>query len=284
MKIIYTLQDLIDWRQNLTKPTPSIGFVPTMGSLHFGHISLIKRSLVENDITLVSIFVNPTQFNDQQDFLHYPKNNERDLEMLKEYHHLVVFMPSTSEMYPTLEKEQFHGGLLTSSLEAKLRPGHFDGVITIIRKLFNAAGAHQVYFGEKDFQQLAVIKKWVGIEKRPEKIIPCPTIREDDGLAMSSRNQRLSTDLRKEAPFIFQMLQAAKAQIAQQSPVEIEIWIRSVFQEHPLFRLDYFEIIDGNTFAPLTEWSDSTLPMAMIAVFLGEIRLIDNIALTAQSV
>lgn len=282
MKIIYTLQDLVDWRKNLTILNSSVGFVPTMGALHFGHISLIERALEENETVVVSIFVNPTQFNDSNDFLHYPKNNEGDLEMLKDYTGLVVFMPTTSEMYPSPEKEQYHSGLLTSTLEAKLRPGHFDGVITIIRKLFNAVEAHQVYFGEKDFQQLAVIKSWVTIEKRQEKIIPCPTIREEDGLAMSSRNQRLSEDQRKEAPFIFQMLQSAKAQVASQSPAEMEIWIRSVFHEHPMFRLDYFEIIDGNSFAPLADWEDSSLPMAMIAVFLGEIRLIDNIALTAQ--
>jgi pantoate--beta-alanine ligase len=283
LKIIYTQHELIEWRQSLTMPTSSIGFVPTMGALHLGHISLIERALEENDTVVVSIFVNPTQFNDSNDFLHYPKNNEGDLEMLKDYARLVIFLPATSEMYPSPEKEQFHSGLLTSTLEAKLRPGHFDGVITIIRKLFNSVRAHRVYFGEKDFQQLAVIKSWVILEKRSELIIPCPTIRESDGLAMSSRNQRLSPEMRKEAPFIFEVLQAAKAQVDTQSPAEMEIWIRSVFLERPLFRLDYFEIIDGNTFAPLAEWSDSSLPMAMIAVFLGEIRLIDNIALTEQS-
>jgi pantoate--beta-alanine ligase len=283
LKIIYTQHELIEWRQSLTMPTSSIGFVPTMGALHLGHISLIERALEENDAVVVSIFVNPTQFNDSNDFLHYPKNNEGDLEMLKDYARLVIFLPATSEMYPSPEKEQFHSGLLTSTLEAKLRPGHFDGVITIIRKLFNSVRAHRVYFGEKDFQQLAVIKSWVILEKRSELIIPCPTIRESDGLAMSSRNQRLSPEMRKEAPFIFEVLQAAKAQVDTQSPAEMEIWIRSVFLERPLFRLDYFEIIDGNTFAPLAEWSDSSLPMAMIAVFLGEIRLIDNIALTEQS-
>ncbi len=264
-------------------PTSSIGFVPTMGALHLGHISLIERALEENDTVVVSIFVNPTQFNDSNDFLHYPKNNEGDLEMLKDYARLVIFLPATSEMYPSPEKEQFHSGLLTTTLEAKLRPGHFDGVITIIRKLFNTVRAHRVYFGEKDFQQLAVIKSWVILEKRSELIIPCPTIRESDGLAMSSRNQRLSPEMRKEAPFIFEVLQAAKAQVDTQSPAEMEVWIRSVFLERPLFRLDYFEIIVGNTFAPLAELSDSSLPMAMIAVFLGEIRLIDNIALTEQS-
>jgi pantoate--beta-alanine ligase len=283
LKIIYTQHELIEWRQSLTMPTSSIGFVPTMGALHLGHISLIERALEENDAVVVSIFVNPAQFNDSNDFLHYPKNIEGDLEMLKDYARLVIFLPATSEMYPSPEKEQFHSGLLTSTLEAKLRPGHFDGVITIIRKLFNSVRAHRVYFGEKDFQQLAVIKSWVILEKRSELIIPCPTIRESDGLAMSSRNQRLSPEMRKEAPFIFEVLQTAKAQVDTQSPAEMEVWIRSVFLERPLFRLDYFEIIDGNTFAPLAEWSDSSLPMAMIAVFLGEIRLIDNIALTEQS-
>lgn len=259
----------------------SIGFVPTMGALHNGHISLIKRALKENNMVLVSIFVNPTQFNDSNDFLHYPKNNDTDLQMLKDCGELIVFMPSTQEMYPTLEKEVFSAGLLTSTLEAKLRPGHFDGVITIIRKLFNAAQAHRVYFGEKDFQQLAVIAAWIKKENRKEIIVPCPTVREIDGLAMSSRNQRLSPEQRELAPFIYQTLLEAKDQSTRQNPAEIEIWVRSIFKDHSDFRLDYFEIIDGGTFAPIADWEDSPLPMAMIAVFLGEIRLIDNLALRA---
>lgn len=261
-----------------------MGFVPTMGALHHGHISLIDRALEECGVVIASIFVNPTQFNDPHDFLHYPKNNVADLEMLKDYPSLVVFMPSTSEMYPSIEKEVFNAGLLTSTLEAKLRPGHFDGVITIIRKLFNAVQAHKVYFGEKDFQQLAVIKAWVAKEVRKEIIVPCATIREVDGLAMSSRNQRLSEEQRALAPLIFQTLQEVQLQMAYQNPAELEVWARSVFHHHPAFKLDYFEIIDGNSFAPLAEWQDSTLPIALLAAYMGDVRLIDNLPLTAQSI
>ena len=284
LKIIYTLQELAEWRQSLKNQPVTMGFVPTMGALHLGHISLINRALEECDVVIASIFVNPTQFNDPHDFLHYPKNNAADLEMLKDYPSVVVFMPSTTEMYPSIEKEVFNAGLLTSTLEAKLRPGHFDGVITIIRKLFDAVEAHKVYFGEKDFQQLAVIKAWVAKEARKEIIVPCPTIREKDGLAMSSRNLRLSAEQRALAPLIFQTLQEVQLQMAYQNPAELEVWARSVLHNHPAFKLDYFEIIDGNSFAPLAEWQDSTLPVALLAAFMGDVRLIDNLPLTAQSI
>ena len=280
MTLLYTLQELTDWRNGLDIQTKKIGFVPTMGALHAGHISLIERSLKETDYTVVSIFINPTQFNDPKDFVSYPQKIEADLELLKSYSDLVLFIPSTAEMYPTIEKEVFHHGLITTTLEAKQRPGHFDGVITIIRKLFDNVQAHCVYLGEKDFQQLAVIKAWVKLENRKEIIVPCSTVREDDGLAMSSRNLRLSPLQRKQAPFLYQTLEQVRAQMGVQNPSEAEVWVRSLFQQRPEFRLDYFEIIDGNSFGPLAEWEDSALPVALIAAYLGEVRLIDNLPLT----
>ena len=255
-----------------------------MGALHPGHISLIKRSLEEVDCTVVSIFVNPTQFNDPNDFTNYPSKLEEDLKMLNSFSDLVIFIPSTEEMYPTLEKETFQHGLITTSLEAKHRPGHFDGVITIIRKLFNGVQATYVYLGEKDFQQLAVIKAWVKKENRDEIIVACPTIREEDGLAMSSRNLRLAAHQRHQAPLIYQTLLQVQNQMNVQSPAEAEVWARSIFQQHPDFNLDYFEIIDGNSFAPLADWNDSSLPVALIAVYLGDVRLIDNLPLMAQAI
>jgi pantoate--beta-alanine ligase len=282
LTLLYTLNELTDWRNGANIQEKKIGFVPTMGALHAGHISLIERSLKENDVTIASIFINPTQFNDPKDFVNYPQKIEADLALLKSYSDLLLFIPSTDEMYPTIEKEVFHCGLITSTLEAKQRPGHFDGVITIIRKLFDNVQAHHVYLGEKDFQQLAVIRAWVKLENRNEIIVPCPTIREEDGLAMSSRNLRLTPEQRKQAPLLYQALRQVQAQMGVQSPSEAEIWVRSIFQQHTEFKLDYFEIIDGNSFGPLTEWEDSTLPVALIAAYMGEVRLIDNLPLTEQ--
>jgi pantoate--beta-alanine ligase len=284
LTLINTLQELSDWRNSLSVSSSSIGFVPTMGALHHGHIALVQRSLKENDITLVSIFVNPTQFNDPHDFLHYPKRSQEDVALLKKCGDVVIFMPSTEEMYPEMAKEHFSHGPMTSTLEALKRPGHFDGVITIIRKLFDGVQAHRVYLGEKDFQQLAVIKAWVQQEKRQEIIVPCATVREEDGLAMSSRNLRLTTLQREQAPFIFQTLKGVQNQISLQSPPELEIWARAMFQNHPEFELDYFEIIDGNSFAPLADWEDSTFPVAVVAAYMGKIRLIDNLPLTVPRV
>ncbi len=277
MKILYSTQDLIHWRDESLSST--IGFVPTMGALHQGHLSLVDQSKLENNLTLVSIFVNPTQFNDPQDFKNYPITVDADLKLLSELSVDAVFIPSVQEMYPDLVKESFHVPILTETLEAKMRPGHFDGVITIIRKLFDLAQATRVYLGEKDFQQLSIIQAWVKKEKRSEIIVPCPTLRETNGLAMSSRNLRLSGEGRKMATLIYQILSEVKNQKNIQSPPELEIWARSEFLLHSAFQLEYFEIIDAQTFAPLADWQDSTHPLAVVATFLEGVRLIDNMRL-----
>lgn len=277
MKILYTAQDVMNWREENQSST--IGFVPTMGALHQGHLSLMDQSKLENNLTLVSIFVNPTQFNDPQDFKNYPNTIDADLQLLADLSVDAVFVPSVQEMYPDLIKESFHVPILTETLEAKMRPGHFDGVITIIRKLFDLAQATKVYLGEKDFQQLSIIQAWVKKEKRAEIIVPCPTLRENHGLAMSSRNVRLSKSGREMASLIYQILTEVKNQKNLQSPPELEIWARSEFLLHPAFQLEYFEIIDAQTFAPLADWQDSDHPLAVVATFLEGVRLIDNMRL-----
>jgi len=277
MEILYTAQDLINWRNS--QPQSSIGFVPTMGALHQGHLSLVDQSKLENEAVLVSIFVNPTQFNDPQDFKNYPSTIDADLALLEDLNVDAVFVPSVLEMYPDLMKESFHVAILTETLEAKMRPGHFDGVITIIRKLFDLAQASKVYFGEKDFQQLSIIQAWVKKEGREEVIVPCPTLREPNGLAMSSRNVRLSESGRTKATIIHQILQEVKFQKTHQSPPDLEIWARSEFLLHPEFQLEYFEIIDAHSFGPLADWQDSEAPLAVVAAFLEGVRLIDNLRL-----
>lgn len=277
MEILKSSAALIAWRNQCQ--TTSIGFVPTMGALHAGHLSLMVKSKIDNEKTLVSIFVNPTQFNDSKDFLHYPNTIDSDVKMLEELDIDAVFIPTVADMYPEVAVENFHIPILTESLEAKVRPGHFDGVITIIRKLFDLAQAHRVYLGEKDFQQLSIISAWVKKEKRPEIIVPCPTLREASGLAMSSRNQRLQPNKLTEATLLFQILNTVKENKFNNTPVEWELWARSRFAQSPAFRLDYFEIIDANNFGPVAAWEDSSNPIAVVAAFLGEVRLIDNMRL-----
>ena len=277
MEILKSSAALIAWRNQCQ--SSSIGFVPTMGALHPGHLSLMIKSKIDNDKTLASIFVNPTQFNDPKDFLHYPHTLDADVKMLEELEIDAVFIPEVADMYPEVAVENFHIPILTESLEAKMRPGHFDGVITIIRKLFDLAQAHHVYLGEKDFQQLSIISAWVKKEKRSEIIVPCPTHREASGLAMSSRNQRLQPSQLTEATLLFEILNTVKENKLDNTPIEWELWARSRFAQSPAFRLDYFEIIDADTFGPVAAWEDSQKPIAVVAAFLGEIRLIDNMRL-----
>ncbi|MEN9334628.1 MAG: hypothetical protein RLY35_1808 [Bacteroidota bacterium] len=277
MEILKSSEALIEWRNQWSSAT--IGFVPTMGAFHLGHLSLMLKSKKDNDKTLASIFVNPTQFNDPKDFIHYPNTIEADIKMLYDLGVDAVFIPEVQDMYPEISIEHFHVPLLTESLEAKMRPGHFDGVITIIRKLFDLARATKVYLGEKDFQQLSIISAWVKKENRSEIIIPCPTHREESGLAMSSRNQRLNAEQLEQAALLYQILNTVKENKFNNTPVEWELWGRSQFAQTPHFRLDYFEIIDAETFGPVADWSDSDQPIAVVAAFLGEVRLIDNMRL-----
>ncbi|MCK4677413.1 MAG: pantoate--beta-alanine ligase [Bacteroidales bacterium] len=257
----------------------SVGFVPTMGALHRGHISLIEQSLKENNFTVCSIFVNPIQFNKKSDLKNYPRETTSDFQKLKSSGCNMVFMPSNDEMYPEPVNTQYDFGQLDKVMEGKHRPGHFNGVAIVVRKLFEIIMPDKAYFGEKDFQQLAIIQYLVKKNNIPVNIVPCPIIRENDGLAMSSRNVRLTPAERKEAPVIFQLLKQAKEKVPS-LPVEASgKWIKEEFNKYPSIKFEYFEIVDMETLQPVKEWGECKKIIACVAVHLGKIRLIDNIIL-----
>ena len=282
LKIVATKSEL----ENLLSPYraegKSIGFVPTMGALHKGHISLVNLSINENDITVCSIFVNPTQFNDPADLKRYPRPVDSDREMLETAGCDILFMPSVEEMYPdndyTLLNEDF--GTLDKVMEGKSRPGHFAGMITIVNKLFNAVKPNKAYFGNKDFQQLTIVKYFVKKHNLPILIRECPISRDDDGLAMSSRNRLLSAEERKAASIIPTTLFKVKEMWGKQSISILESFVETEFAKKPVLKLDYFEIVHFDTLISLSEPVSPEIPIiACIATFAGKIRLIDNIRL-----
>jgi pantoate--beta-alanine ligase len=249
-----------------------------MGALHKGHLSLIKKAQSENDLVVVSIFVNPTQFDNKEDLIKYPKTLEADLKLLKKIKCDMVFTPTVKEIYEddVISKHYKFDGL-ENEMEGKFREGHFNGVATIVQRLFEIVTPNTAYFGEKDFQQLQIIKKLVAIEKLPIKIVGCKIFREKDGLAMSSRNVRLSKQHRKSAPFIYKTLKKAKKKQNKKSIKEIIEWVNKKFQKHLDLELEYFIIADEITLKNSTVKGNNL--RAFIAVFAGEIRLIDNIKL-----
>jgi len=257
----------------------SIGFVPTMGALHPGHISLIERAKLENNLVGCSIFVNPIQFNNKEDLEKYPRNFEDDSMKLVNAGCDFVFHPETDEMYPEPANEQYDFGRLDKVMEGAHRPGHFNGVAIVVRKLFEIVEPEKAYFGMKDYQQLRIIQTLTENLKLPIEIIPCPTVRENDGLAMSSRNVRLSRDERKIAPQIYQILKEVKKRKTNHGVKELEEWAISQFSEIEGFRMEYFEIVDSKTLLPIKNWSDTRCAIACTAVFLGGVRLIDNLIL-----
>jgi pantoate--beta-alanine ligase len=256
----------------------TVGFVPTMGALHQGHLDLVRRSCKENDITGCSIFVNPIQFNNQEDLSKYPRTLPEDIRMLEEAGCNLVFVPSVEEMYPEPVEEKYNFGELEKVMEGAHRPGHFNGVAVVVKKLLDIFRPHRAYFGEKDFQQLRVIQSLVKMKEIPVEIVPCPTVREADGLAMSSRNRRLSADERAVAPEIYRTLQHAR-ELAKKMPVAEVLSICEKNLAEKGFRVDYFEIADIETLQPLKDWEDSPGGIACVAAFLGPVRLIDNMIL-----
>ncbi|MBU0487569.1 MAG: pantoate--beta-alanine ligase [Bacteroidetes bacterium] len=254
----------------------TIGFVPTMGALHNGHISLIDAAKRDNDLVVVSIFVNPMQFNDSSDFQKYPRMLDEDLKMLEEHGVNAVFIPTTEEMYPTNETESFDFGILDRIMEAKLRPGHFLGVARIVKRLFLAVNPDAAYFGEKDFQQLAIIKELTAHENFNIRIVGCPIIREPDGLAMSSRNLRLGPIYRKAATLIYRTLAATREKFHILSPDDCEKWFRMELSKEANLRLEYFEIVDYETMLPVEKPIVGRKYIGCTAVYAGEVRLIDN--------
>jgi len=279
MKVFYKNKSL---QENLTKikKGTSIGFVPTMGALHKGHLSLIKKANAENKIIVVSIFVNPTQFDKKEDLINYPKTLKNDLALLRTVNCDIVFAPSVDEIYNgNTIASHFDFDGLEFQMEGRHRKGHFDGVGTIVKRLFEIVKPHKAYFGEKDFQQLQIIKKLVEKQNVPIQIIGCEIFRNDDGLAMSSRNVRLTKLQRKEAPFINKTLKKAKEQFKENSISEVVTWVENEFENNTVLNLEYFEIANVETLISAKRKSKKSTYRGFIAVFAGKIRLIDNIAL-----
>jgi pantoate--beta-alanine ligase len=255
----------------------TIGFVPTMGALHQGHISLVKKAISENKTVVVSIFVNPTQFNDPKDLEKYPRNLDADLRLLENAGSHVVFVPNVKEVYPKTDTRKFNFGQLETVMEGKHRPGHFNGVAQVVSKLFDIVQPDKAYFGLKDFQQLAVIKNMVKQLKLPVKIIPCSIIREKNGLAMSSRNERLTDEQRKNASLLHETLSTAKEQKGNKSVEELTNWVIETINKNPFLNVEYFEIVDSEQLQPIENWNNNNTKIACVAAFCGKIRLIDNI-------
>jgi pantoate--beta-alanine ligase len=301
MEILYTVKETISYLDYARSNNQSIGFVPTMGALHAGHLALVKRARRENDIVACSIFINPIQFNNPEDLKKYPRTPDEDLRLLESEKCDLVFVPSEQEMYPEKVTKKYKFGAIENVMEGRFRPGHFNGVAVVVKRLFDIIGPGRAYFGQKDFQQLVIIKSLVRIESLPVKIIPCPTVREEDGLAMSSRNLRLSLEERAIAPEIYKTLLEMKEH-AGILPVE-EVKEKAILHlERKGIRVEYVEIADTDTLQPVSDWKflqDRRWKMApspqiragypglgtdpsiaaFIACYLGTVRLIDNMIL-----
>lgn len=272
------LQFELNKAQNQSK---KIGFVPTMGALHQGHLSLLEQSITENDITVLSIFVNPTQFNNADDLKKYPRTLEKDVALVKKLNkNILIYAPSVVDIYEentTSTSFNFEG--LENQMEGKHRPGHFDGVGTIVKKLFEIVKPTNAYFGEKDFQQLQIVRKLVAKYKIPINIIGCEIFRETNGLAMSSRNERLSESAKKESKLIYQILSEAKEKFVSKSANEVVLFVEKEFKKNTNFTLEYFEIAAEDTLLTCKRKVKTKKYRGFIAVFIENIRLIDNISL-----
>lgn len=280
MEIFTTKQAVKEYITKHKAQNKSIGFVPTMGALHLGHVSLIKKAKAKNDIVVVSIFVNPTQFNNKADLENYPNTLKEDIEILKKEECTVLFNPSVEEMYNTnITSKSFDFDGLETKMEGKFRDGHFNGVGTIVKQLFAIVDPDRAYFGQKDFQQLQIIKKMVQKHRLNVKVKGCPIFREEDGLAMSSRNIRLTKLQREKASFIYKVLKKARKKFKEKSVEEIQNWVEKKFKNHKIFKLEYFTIAEEKTLETITKKEAGKKYRAFIAVFAGEIRLIDNIRL-----
>lgn len=277
MKVIHTIKDLQAELSVLKAQGKKVGLVPTMGALHAGHASLVKRSVNENEVTVVSVFVNPTQFNDKNDLVKYPRTLDADCKLLKACGATYAFAPSVEEMYPEPDTRQFSYAPLDTVMEGAFRPGHFNGVCQIVSKLFEAVKPHRAYFGEKDFQQLAIIREMVRQMQFDLEIVGCPIVREEDGLALSSRNARLSAEERENALKISQTLFKSRTFAATHTVSETLKFVEDAIAAVPGLRLEYFEIVDGNTLQKVDNWNQTSYVVGCITVFCGDVRLIDNI-------
>ena len=259
------------------KQQKSIGFVPTMGALHAGHLSLVSRCIAENEICVVSIFVNPTQFNNKEDLRLYPRTPEKDAELLQGLGVHFVFAPDEKEMYPEPDTRFFDFGMLTEVMEGAFRPGHFNGVAQVVSKLFDIVQPDRAYFGEKDFQQLAIIRAMVNQLNMPVEIVGVPIVREKNGLAMSSRNMRLSDTQRQHAPVIYHTLRKSAQMMHEKTPDEMIRYVTETINEVDDLQVEYFDIANAETLQSLSSWDEAEQIVGCIAVFCGKVRLIDNI-------
>ena len=277
MKVFESVKEL---RAELDKAEQSgIGFVPTMGALHAGHRSLVERARRENGTVVVSVFVNPTQFNDKNDLKHYPRTPEADARLLEEAGADFVLMPSVEEIYPQPDSRQFDFGLIDKVMEGATRPGHFNGVAQVVSRLFDIVRPARAYFGEKDFQQIAVIKSMVAQLALPIEIVECAIIRGEDGLALSSRNTLLDAAHRAAAPHIYATLHAAVSKSPEMTPAQLKAWVTAEVERNPLLKVIYYQSVDARTMQEVATWDDSPRIQGCIAVQAGDIRLIDNICI-----
>ena len=280
MKVINKTSDIQAIIEQFKNDGKSIGLVPTMGALHKGHLSLVKNSISNNDITVVSIFVNPTQFNNPNDLASYPRTVEKDLELLQTVGCDIVFAPEADDIYSKSETDsrfEFDFEGLDKVMEGKFRPGHFNGVVQIVSKLFDLVRPNRAYFGEKDFQQLAIIRLMTRRYNLPIEIVPCPIVREDLGLALSSRNSLLKDNEKQVASHIYAVLNESRQFVPQTEVEELKQCVIAAIEQKPELKVEYFDIVDGHTLKSIGKWDESDYVVGCITVFCGNVRLIDNI-------
>ncbi|WP_298611095.1 pantoate--beta-alanine ligase [uncultured Odoribacter sp.] len=279
MKVVTTKKELISWINDFRKEGKTIGLVPTMGALHEGHLSLVKECKKNTDIAVVSIFVNPTQFNDPEDLKRYPRTPEKDTSLLDTIGCDLIFLPTVEEVYPEKDTRKFNFGYLETIMEGARRPGHFNGVGQVVSRLFDIVSPDKAYFGMKDFQQIAIIKNMVKQLNYKIDIVSCPIIREESGLALSSRNTLLDEDHRKNAPHIYATLKKARNLVARMSVNDLKKWITDQIDSNPYLKTEYVEIVDDTTLQLIEDWREKNNKVVCVAVHAGKIRLIDNIIL-----
>lgn len=280
MKVINKTSDLQAIIEQFKNDGKSIGLVPTMGALHKGHLSLVKNSISNNDITVVSIFVNPTQFNNPNDLASYPRTVDKDLELLQTIGCDIVFAPEADDIYSKSETDsrfEFDFEGLDKVMEGKFRPGHFNGVVQIVSKLFDLVRPDRAYFGEKDFQQLAIIRLMTRRYNLPIEIVPCPIVREDSGLALSSRNSLLKDNEKQVASHIYAVLNESRQFVPQTEVEELKQCVIAAIEQKPELKVEYFDIVDGHTLKSIGKWDEYDYVVGCITVFCGNVRLIDNI-------
>jgi pantoate--beta-alanine ligase len=280
MRIFNNKADLNNYLSSISSDNSTIGFVPTMGALHSGHLSLLKESVQNNTISVISIFVNPTQFNNPEDLKKYPRTLEIDVEKIKTVDDkIVVYAPTVDDIYEgNTKSNHYNFDGLENQMEGKFRPGHFDGVGTVVKRLFEIVKPTNAYFGKKDFQQLQIVKKLVDKYKLPVNIVGCEILREANGLAMSSRNERLSEEEKQEAAIIFKTISEAKTLFGTKTAKEVIDWVTMTFKKYPKFELEYFEIADEATLVSCKRKDKNKKYRGFIAVFLNNVRLIDTIS------